>query len=340
MEENNYLILLKKLWQRIKKSLHIMFFPITLLYIVFYFLYKIGLWQASLLEYDTIITYGSKLALYGFSISVFAGALKYVQLLKIFKEDFEKIVVSSAFKKALKDEMSQIVFSDDFLSKQNDLDDKWKRITLCRFKKNFPELFPKLGDLVENTFFVDYENIQYYKNYQVCYDISRHNDSLVKIVDRTSFTLVRPDKKEFEWKCQLSCMQEENSEKGSAFKLSINEELLDVNDKRIKVKDIEEKDGIVTKEVTCIFSNHLEYHIGREITIIQDLKEDQEYSFSSRKIIDDITVKVKHSNDINVSFSECKGNKFYLNPARGDENISKINRTMFLPGGIYKLFIS
>uniref|UniRef100_UPI000AAAB865 hypothetical protein n=1 Tax=Mangrovimonas sp. ST2L15 TaxID=1645916 RepID=UPI000AAAB865 len=94
----------------------------------------------------------------------------------------------------------------------------------------------------------------------------------------------------------------------------------------------------VITNITEELSDQKEYHISGKVIMHQNLKEDREYSFGSKRIIDDLTVFIEHDNNINVIFSPSGVDSIEKNNAFPDHKLAFINRDVLLPGEKFKLF--
>ena len=169
-------------------------------------------------------------------------------------------------------------------------------------------------------------------NYKVCLE-GRH----LKISEKASYTLVRPNTEEFNW------------DFGFAYKIS-DDQLNGINisgtiitcGETILETDINEpaSETHIIKKVTKKLSGHLEYTIERHMEIVQNIDSDNLHSFSSDRIIDDLTVNIEHDDSIEVFFTPVNNQKFYHNGAYDSDRKAFINRDIFLPGEKFIIFFT
>lgn len=326
-------------WKWFKSNLYIFLLVIAGVLLVVYTLYWLDLLNVksdNIVPVKLIEIFGH-ISLYFFTAGIFSASVKYMQFMGVFQSEFEKVIMSRTFDKKLEEHITNITFSEDFLSKQGNLDEIWRTVTLCKYKSRFPELSPKLDKQLDNSFFKS-DNVYYYKNFQLCYEIEKHSAKTIKILEKASYTIVRPNLTKFNWNCRLSYYKNDQLNTSSDFKcilIDSNENILGEVAPEVPLK----QPNYFLKEVNYTLEGHIEYYIERKIEIIQDIEKDKEYSFSSDKIIDDLSVLVKPSDDVCVHFLSVNRNKFYDNIASNTGDISKINRGLFLAGEKFKLFI-
>src|SRR5690606_9124312 len=244
------------------------------------------------------------------------------QLLDIFKDQFRSYIESSQFDEKIKNNLKLITFSDEYLIQQNNLHTLWKQITLCMYKKDFPTLYEKISKKMTNTFFKKSNILYYYKNFQIQYIVEKNCDRTVKITERSSYTLVRPNKEAFEWDFSYTSNKED---------IYFEETTMNINIVNMKKNIIVNSDDKIEIEndlylkITSNLSGHLEYHIEREIVTVQDTFFDKIRSFGSDRIIDDLSILIKNSEEVEVQFHPLGDNKFYHNSVFSSNEKAFIN---------------
>lgn len=324
--------------KHLKQHSYYYFLGIATAYLIFYSLYILyePVYQ-SLCNFDKLIEYLSQVSILFFTAGIFSASLKYLQFLGVFETEFKKAINSTDFDKKLEAQLKQITFSEEFLLDQSNLPELWETVTLCKYRKQFPAIYPKLKKKINNQLFTENNISYFYKNFQNNYNISLIDGKYAKIIERTSLTIVRPNEEPFEWDCKVFYTDTEDQN----IKADISFNILNSRDFKQNKNDITEgkDDGFASKEIKITLSGQLEYHIEREIMLVQDIEIDRVFAFGSDRIIDDLSLKIEHSEDLNVIFETVNGNKMYPNRASNDNEISYINRDIFLPGEKYKLFI-
>lgn len=270
-----------------------------------------------------------------FSAGVFTTALNFLDSLDVFKKNFKEIIMSKEFDDILTKKIDALAYSEDHLNKQNNIEHIWQTVTLCKYKKEFPELYEKLRNKIENLLFKKNNISYYYKNFQISYFFDLLDDKYILITERTSFTIVRPHKDEFEFDfvSGYNNKDPESYAKSQFFSKNINEIKFSETDLTLEVGD-------EFNTLTCSkkMKGHLEYHIESIIERKQNLDDDRIFSYGSARIIDDLTINLDYSDKINVTFVSLNGNKFYPNGSNVANRMSYINRDVLLSGEKFILF--
>ncbi len=84
-------------------------------------------------------------------------------MLKVFKEEFHEAIDSSKFDDKLKNNLKAITFSEEYLLEQGNLNSLWEKITLCVYRKEFPQIYEKVKKQIKNDFFKKTSISYYYK---------------------------------------------------------------------------------------------------------------------------------------------------------------------------------
>lgn len=270
-----------------------------------------------------------------FSAGIFTATLNFLDSLNVFKKNFKSIIMSEEFDNLLTTKIDALAYSQDHLNKQSNLDKIWQTVTLCKYKKEFPELYDKIENKIENLLFKKNNISYYYKNFQVNYDICLLDNKYVSVTERSSFTIMRPNKEEFEFDFKsIYDNSDENASTDIKFFSKNNDQ-----------KDFIEIDIIETQEknrTTLILSKkmagHLEYHIESITIMKQNIELDRIFTFGSARIIDDLTINIEHNENINITFVPLNGNKFYHNGTYPEDKKAFINRDVLLSGEKFIMF--
>ena len=311
---------------------------IATMYAIFYSVYSLNeTVNDSLNKYDKVISYFANISILFFTAGIFSVSLKYFQFLGIFEAEFKKVISSKDFDQKLEKQLKQITFSEDFLIEQSNLPELWETVTLCKYKQQFPEIYPKLKKKIDNELFITDNISYYYKNFQINYNIEQIDTNYVKVIESASLTIVRPDINEFEWDFGVTFDDTEDKK----IKYDLSYEVKNGNGIVFDSSDIKtrKKLGLINKYITKKLSGHLEYHIERRIELVQDLRVDRQFSFASDRIIDDISLKIQHCDNLSVFFTTVNKNKMYHNGASNKDELAYINRDIFLSGEKFKIFI-
>lgn len=329
---------MNKIIKNLKTYSYMYFLGLASAYSIFFSLYSLNdtLYNA-LFSYDKIITYFKDVSILFFTAGIFTVSLKYLQFLGVFEKEFNKAIASDAFDKKLEKQLKQITFSEEFLIEQSNLPELWETVTLCKYKQQFPELYPKLKKKIDNELFITDNISYYYKNFQLNYNIELLDENYVEVLESASLTIVRPNVEEFEW--DFGVTFEDSQDENIKYDLSFD--VKNIDGIKFDKDDIKERKrpGLINKFVTKKLKGQLEYHIERKIKLVQDLRVDRQFSFGSDRIIDDISLRIKHCDKLSVFFTPVNKNKMYHNGAFKDDELAYINRDIFLSGEKFKIFI-
>ena len=326
------------------KHLYLVFLSYSSGFLIFYSFYSLhDGFNTYLRDYDDFIQTLKTICILSFTAGIFTVALKYIQYLGVFQKEFNRIIDSDAFHNKLKKALSAITFSEDFLNNQSDLNDIWKKVTLSKYKREFPELYKKVEKNIRNELFEDNSLKKYYKNVQISYEIEWLQGLEVNIKEYSSFTIIRNTTDPFEWKFFVSFVRDFKSEiqNETEFlnydKTKIGGEPIDIG--KCKILNEEENERYTRKQFSYELKGKYDYHIERCFEFKQTLSEDRLLSFNSSNVVDDLSVYIKTCPNIEAIFAEVGRNKFYANGIFDGERQSYINRDVFLPGEKYKIFL-
>lgn len=292
--------------------------------------------------YEEFIEYLKSFCLLLFTGGIFTASLKYLQFLKVFEKEFERIIDSPKFNQKLKKTLSAITFSEEFLNEQSDLNVIWKKVTISKYKNEFPELYEKISKNLKNELFHNKSLNKYYKNVVISYELELIDEYTINIVEHSSFTIIRNKTEEFKWIFFLTFSKEieENLEDDSSV-LNKDETKIDgtkIDISKCKISHQERGDDFIKKQFTYFLKGKKEYHIERRLEFTQNLKEDRVIGFDTSHVIDDLTVHIKICKKLNLVFEPSGKAKFHKNEQFSDR-VTYSNRDVFLPGEKYKLFL-
>lgn len=330
------------LFMNLKKFMKKNYFVILILFPIFYLIYYYAyylpnvntsnksLWanqEAASLLWTASLTF--------LGTGVVTGTLKWINNLAFFKKQFSDIIKSQDFSDVLSEKMKELALSDNYLLQRNDLQEIWQTVTLCKYKKEFPELYNKLQDKLENLLFKKNNISYYYKNFQINYCVELIDDTYISTTERTSFTIIRPNKDEFLFDFSTCYNNKDPNAGAKAEFFSKN-----ANEIVFSPIDIEEVESGDYNTLTCSkkLSGHLEYHIESIIVHKQNIDNDRIFTYGSARIIDDLTINIEHSDNINITFVPLNGCKFYPNGANNPNRTSYINRDVLLSGEKFIMF--
>ena len=330
---------IKRLINYLTKWFYLILFIPALLFAFFYYYYSFNEnFNTDYKEYDKLIGYLGQLSLMFFGSGIFTVSLKFLDSINVFKENFKKIIMSAEFEKLLTDKIETLAYSEKHLIKQENLEDIWEKITLCKYQKQFPGLYDELKSNIKNVLFTKDNISYYYKHFTIKYNFTLSDDNnTVKILNHTKYTIVRPNKDPFIWDFKMKLLKEDDESNNVEIKFRITNQ----DGVIFESDDLEEStDGaFVEKKVSKELSGHIEYHIDRKIVSFQNIDKDREYSFGSDRIIDDLDVGIKYSSNLNIFFSNINQSNFLEEEIDDENETSYVNRDLLLPGEKFKLFL-
>jgi hypothetical protein len=351
-----YFEILGTLWEMLKlvfNYFYVILIPIPVIYLMYYYLFFDKLKPATYIFNSVDLIKDLKdLSFWFFTAGAFSAATKIISNLKIFKSQFENIIISNTFKEAFKNillsnefdtqlsnKFEILTFSPENLSRQPNLDKIWKDVTLCKYEKQFPQLMEKLRDKIENDLFEENNLSYYYKNLRIQVKFELLENDVIKIIETSSSTVISNNNDIIDIEFFVTSHESDSENiytKIIPSKTKIDGQAFDED----FFKDANPvKEGEYFKKV---FKHQLtgkkEYHIERCIEMKQKLKDDRIYSFSSSKIIDDIYINLVTCEKLNLFFSPVNKNIFDKDNIEID-GINFANRDVLMPGEKFKVFI-
>lgn len=309
-------------------------------YVIYYFSEQL---RISLVQYSELIEYLKSLSLIAFTGGIFTVALKYIQYLKLFENEFDRIINSDNFHNKMEKVVSSITFSEEFLSKQGNINEIWKNITLFKYKKEFPELYTKVEQKIKNELFERNSLSQYYNNVQINYEFKLRADNItIDVVEKSSFTIKRNNTENFDWEFFVSFVRNLKDEVDNPTSIldsnntKVNNEVLDIN--KCTITNQADYETYTLKKFKYPLEGRKEYHIERCFVFSQNINEDRIVSFSSSNVVDDLTIRIKKCDKLEIVFEPVNGNEFSKENLF-DDRMCYVNRDVFLPGEKYKLFL-
>jgi hypothetical protein len=287
--------------------------------------------------------------IYGFaniilSIGVFSGAIKFASTLKLFKDQYKKIVMSDEFNNLLGSKLDAFAHSTEYLEKLDlhQLKELWKDVTLSKYKSSFPSIYEDLKLNLENELFLKANTSFYYKHFYVEYDISldKVDDKVVNVTYKTKYTIIRNTINEFQW--SFWKISNKNNQNDSSLETIIDidgDEIFNSRKAEWEVDKDFNSETEVNLECREILKGKKQYHVTKTSTYKQNIELDRSIGFGSGRIIDDLFVTIKYSNDLDVFFSKINKNYFIKNEDKANGILQYENRNLLLPGEKFKLFL-
>lgn len=351
-----YFEILKTLWEMLKlvfNYFYVILIPIPVIYLMYYYLFFDKLNPETYIFNSVDLIKDLKdLSFWFFTAGAFSAATKIISNLKIFKSQFENIIISDKFKETFKNillskefdiqlsnKFEILTFSHENLNRQPNLDKIWKDVTLCKYEKQFPHLMEKLRDKIENELFEENNLSYYYKNLRIQVKFELLENDVIKIIETSSSTVISNNNDIID--IEFFVTSHESDSENIYTKIIPSKTKIDgIAFDEDFFKDTNPiKEGEYFKK---IFKHQLrdkkEYHIERCIEMKQKLIDDRIYSFSSSKIIDDIYINLVTCENLDIFFSPVNKNFFDKDNIEID-GINFANRDVLMPGEKFKVFI-
>jgi hypothetical protein len=273
------------------------------------------------------------------SAGTVTGTLKWLNNLAFFKNQFTEIIRSPDFADVLSEKMKDLALSDSYLLQRNDLEEIWKRVTICKYQQKFPELAAEIESKIENDLYLERSLSYYYKNFRIQLNFTLEGD-VIKIVEISSFTVIANSDEKIEIAFGTTSFTKDSELLYSKFiqegctKDGLPLTLQSVNEDELGL----ESDYCIRFKAEL--SGKKKYIIERQVELTQDINVDRVFTFSSSRIIEDIAINLKHDSNLKLFFSPSGKNIFNPdNHIRGEKSDSYISRDLLLPGEKFKVFI-
>lgn len=339
---SKHLDFLKKLREPLKKNYFIILLLFPSFYLIYYYVFYLPQkdTSSSLMVRPETADYLLNASLTFLGTGVAATALKWLNNLAFFKKQFSEIIKSEDFSNVLSEKMKELAMSGDYLLQRNDLEEIWKRVSLCKYEQKFPELGAEIQKKIENEFYVEKSLDYYYKNFRMQINLSLEGD-IVKVVEISSFTIIAHSEDEIIVNFGTTSPVPDSD----GIYAKLNEDNCKYDGKKLELithkhKNENNEDDPLNVHFTAKLKGQKRYVIERQIEMTQDLKDDRTYSFASSRIIEDLAINIKLDEKLDIFFSPVGKNNFPLdNQVRGANSIGYISRDLLLPGEKFKVFI-
>lgn len=226
---------------------------------------------------------------------------------------FASIIKSSQFLDIFKDELREIVFCDENLSKRNDIQNIWNNVSKHLYKEKFPEINNKITETLKNYFPLNSEH--YYENYKHIVDIKFHEEdpNFIWLDEVEEFTIKTDTLNEIEYKASCGFKYLFN-DKYSNYSL----ESLTINGVEFKEKLNEFKtnksDGKIFASIVHKLKGANKYKIIKKEKKCYSLKIENTKAHHARWLFNNYYLEVTYPKELEVMFYEIGTlNKFNVN---------------------------
>lgn len=290
------------------------------------------------------IEYLKNLSIAFFSAGILSGVHKYISSIQFFKNEFEKIILSKSFDEVLTKKMSILTFDPEYLSKLNDIDDKWKKLTLCKYQQKFPDLMKNIEPIIKNELFKENNLSYYYDDFRIKLHFELLENNIVKITETNFLTVIPTSKEKIDlnfWVSHDALIEETENIYTRLNTLKTTIDGINLDD-YFKENSIEPENKIngdkKEKHYKIPLLNQKKYEVERVIEMTQDLDNDRLCSFSSSKMVNGISLRISLCEKLNYFFS-CPNNITLKKDRLHTSENNYLSKEWILPGNIYNIFI-
>jgi hypothetical protein len=334
---------LKIILESINNNLYLYLLPFPIIYLLFYGFYYLPNIEAlknskqpiPFFCREEVVDFLKGISIIFFSGGIFSATVKLINNLVVFKNNFQKVILSDDFDVLLKDKFQILALSDDFLLKRTDIQDIWSRVTTCQFEQAFPELKNSIVKKLENDFFNDKMLTYYYNNFRIQINLELLDENIVKITEVSNFEVKAKTTAPIYIDFKITSLAKDD---GTIYTKLIEEDCKLDGNKMILSEITSTNDNKNIKTFNTELSRNTSYILERKVEMTQNLIDDRVFSFSSSIIIDNMTVNINPCDKLNIYFSVVGKNKFSNDNHLGDKN-TRICRDVLLPGEKFKIFI-
>lgn len=286
------------------------------------------------------------------------GVAKYLGNLHFFKKQIDRVLSSEKFKEVLSEKISEANFSHEYLSNLNNIDKKWKTLTLCKYQRKFPELMAEIEPLLENELFEENNLVCYYSKFRILVEIelleneqddkNGADDKIVKITEKNFFYVHPTSDDKVPLTFTISSIPDDGDER-TYTKLDTANTKID----NVSLDELTEKDPNILKspsqdnqkegewkseDYTIFLEGKKKYYVERVVEMRQNLAIDRLSSLSSSKIIDHLNIEINTCEKTDIFFNPAGKNIFKQDGLKNKKN-HYIKDSFTLPGDLYNIFI-
>ena len=247
---------------------------VALYYVAYFHMGQDNIWR------DIFIKVGDVLI-----IGVLLGYLSNAaQFLGIFKQDLQ-----------------DIIYGKEFLSKRNDVDSVWETVTKVLFKSKFPAINKDLLSLIHKTY-LPVDNITYYNDYNSSIKLEwvDKERKIIRVKNHITFELIADSTKEFDFPLK-SWLDVEGLQDDDYF-VNVSDYKVNGESATIKSTTSTVKNGCHRFEQIITLKGATKYEISKLVDKQYSLDKDFAICFRALYIINKFTLSYSGPEDINTNF--------------------------------------
>lgn len=248
---------------------------------------------------------------------------------------FAAVLKSFQFTGVFKKEIEEVMLTNNFLEKRNDVENLWQAVSTNLFKKKFPEIKDELLSLILNDYFPTNQTY-YYESVIYTIDIEKITED--NIIHFTQNVYVKGIKQEGEEQkettiCRtISVESGQNPDKYHCELLQIisNGEKLNLDDDVLKKEKYE--NGDLKLKVDLPIGDQRIFELETKEKRMYSIKDDNTKLFTVRVLTKEIHVSISYPENVKVLFFPLGVVKPFVDLHVDHKNrITKVNRNLILP---------
>lgn len=252
---------------------------------------------------------------------VFAAVLKALQFSGVFKE-----------------ELTSIIYSNDYLEHRTDIEDIWKKVSRVLYKRKFEEISEELEKTILETYFPTNINF-YYSNFKEDIHIGFHDPEkkYIRSEETMSFTVHPIDSAE---KCDLP--YEVGFVKNSNYPLTDYQLLALKIEGQIVPVTVEDKstDKELIKRFEFSLMGREKYRVTIKHTKIFSPEIDNTKSYSAGRFVMNFDLRVDYPAELEMQFYSMGTAKEFVNIDSPGRSLKQVYSGLIFPNQGYRLVMS
>ncbi len=197
--------------------------------------------------------------------------------------------------------LSEIVYSTDYLVKRKDIEEIWERVSMIMFRSVFPNLHHRLFDTIKNTYFPQ-DGVAYYENARCVYDIQYADEGRENVVIRQEieFEIIAIDENEFPFTIWNSARARNDGD----FQIRVASCKIDGKDMTSScvVTRLESDSGKQDNQITVKLKSRKRYNFQQVIEKRYNIKYDNTIGYKAKWLVNNMRVQVFHPEDLRIEF--------------------------------------
>lgn len=281
---------------------------VVLYYAAYFYMDKDSIWREIAIKAGDVLIIG-----------VLLGYLSNAaQFLGIFKQDLQ-----------------DIIYGKDFLSKRNDICSVWETVTKVLFKSKFPAINKDLLTLIQKTY-LPVDNITYYSDYNssITLEWVDKGRKIIKVRNHITFDLIADSERQFDFPLRswiaVDGLREDD------YSVNVSNYMVNGQPAKIKSTNSSVKNERHEFEQVITLEGCTKYEISKLVEKKYCLDKDFAICFKALYLINKFTLRFSGPDDINTNFYS-RGTADDFKPFGDDKfnNFTKKYKGLILPNQGY-----